>query len=85
MYNITRFVHAEEVDMRSSNVNSPSCPDGYRRYVYSINIKLPFKIKFPTEPLEHLPDASCISYDINYSPPDDIRENVEEQSTQTHT
>jgi len=36
--------------MHSPNTDSPKCPEGYRCYVYRINVRLPLKAKFPAEP-----------------------------------
>ncbi len=67
MYNIIKFARVEEVDMHSSSTNSPECPEGYRRYVYRINVELPFKIEFPTV----LPYKDPINYDTLESDDDD--------------
>lgn len=48
--------------MRSPNREVSECPDGYRRYVYRINIKPPFEIKFPADTRKNLPD------DVKYDP-----------------
>lgn len=33
--------------MHPPSTDSPECPEGYRRYVYRIDIRLPSRIKFP--------------------------------------
>lgn len=45
--------------MPSFNGNSEECPDGYRKYVYQVKVKVPLKENFPVEQAPQSMDQLC--------------------------
>ena len=68
------------------NRDAPECPDGYRRYVYRINVKLPSRIRFPYGVgTESLPDPPFedLPPNVNVDPPDDDKKKDQDEEKKT--